>query len=66
MSTLNRSNNFYHNSHTQHATQPHMLHKTGIASGAFPHQTTLPGINSHGHERLSDASKRRPSSFNEF
>ena len=76
-SSMNRSSNFYHNTHS-HNHHPHMMHKggTGNLNGAYPQQqqtTTLPGINQQslqGHasqdRQLIESNKRRPSSFNEF
>jgi len=75
---INRSSNFYHNTHQIGQAQGHMIHKQGasMASGAYPQSqqpTTLPGINPQqslqgGHiaDRHHDTNKRRPSSFNEF
>ena len=69
---MNRANNFYHSTHGQH-----LLHKqaANLTQGAYPQAqtTTLPGINPQQslqggniNDRHHDASKRRPSSFNEF
>lgn len=74
--SMNRSNNFYHNTHQQH-----LLHKQGgnalsANTNGYPsggQKTTLPGINPQTSlqggtiaDRHHDTSKRRPSSFNEF
>ena len=51
-SSINRSSNFYHNSHQIQHHQQHQLHKQGnsLTSNPYPQQppqqsTTLPGIN---------------------
>ena len=79
--SINRSSNFYHNTHQIGQGQAgHIMHKQGpggsLASSAYPgtqQPTTLPGINPQqslqgGHiaDRHHETNKRRPSSFNEF